>query len=76
MTARGWFLAMGLSLAAVRCLAGCALLAPRVAPALDTGAYTAALATCRAEGKDAGSYAVYEQCAREADTKYAPEGGL
>jgi len=53
-------------------LAGCA----GAVTAANVAGYTAALTVCRAEGKDAGSFAVYERCAREADIRYgAPEGG-
>lgn len=37
---------------------------------LDVAGYTAALAQCREEGKDAGRYIVYSKCADEADRKY------
>lgn len=53
-------------------LAGCAGAAVRV---LDVAGHSAALADCRAEGKDAGSYAVYERCANEADRRFIPDGG-
>lgn len=46
---------------------------PAASRALDVAGYTAELARCRAEGKDAGSYAVYGRCAAEADKKYGVE---
>lgn len=67
------------NLAFIICLVGLMLLTAkftvcctpaRAAAALDVAGYTAALAVCRAEGKDAGSYAVYGACATEADRKY------
>lgn len=42
----------------------------QVGAGIDVAGHTAALAECRAEGKDAGSYAVYGRCADEADRKY------
>ncbi len=57
--------------------AGCDMFASHAARALDVAGYTVALAQCRGEGKEAGSYAVYETCAHEADVKYGvPDGGV
>lgn len=38
--------------------------------AIDLSEYTAALDACRAKGKDAGAYTVYESCAHDADIRY------
>lgn len=38
-------------------------------------AYERALTSCRERGKDAGTYAVYEACAEEADAKYGKKDG-
>jgi hypothetical protein len=51
----------------------------RCAPAhqgvvLDVAGHSIALAQCRAEGKEAGSYVVYEQCANEADRHFMDGG--
>ena len=37
--------------------------------------YKEALRRCKEEGKDAGDYTVYENCARKADVKYGLDGG-
>lgn len=37
--------------------------------------YQTALDACREKGKDAGSFNVYETCAREADTKFGLKDG-
>ena len=42
----------------------------RAAGAVTVEQYREALTVCRAEGKDAGSLAVYERCAHEADIHY------
>lgn len=75
MRTRETVVAIVLLLAAYTALAHCAiacdLFTPsRAASALDVAAYTAALAVCRAEGREAKSYSVYETCAVEADKKY------
>ncbi len=62
-------------LALVAHCAGCSLLASRVAPAVDVAQYKASLDECREEGKRRKSYAVYEQCAVEVDTRYGLDGG-
>ncbi len=41
---------------------------------LDVAGHSLALAQCRAEGKDAGSYVVYERCADEADRHFMDGG--
>ncbi len=44
---------------------------------LDVAGHSLALRECRAEGRDAGSYLVYSQCADEADWKFGlKDGGL
>lgn len=54
-----------------RLVAGCAAVtSDRAHRALDVAGHSAALAECRSEGKDAGSYAVYGRCADEADRKF------
>jgi hypothetical protein len=53
---------------------GCALF-ERAAPAVDTAGYAAALGDCRAKGKAAKSYEVYEECAKSADRVYGVDGG-
>lgn len=42
----------------------------RIRTAVTVSAYAQALDDCRALGKDAGSYDVYEACAKQADAKY------
>lgn len=41
----------------------------RLADSAEVLRYKGELAVCRAEGKEAGSYAVYEACAHEIDIK-------
>jgi hypothetical protein len=53
---------------------GCALF-QRAAPAVDTAGYAAALGDCRAKGKAAKSYEVYEACAKSADRAFGVDGG-
>ena len=48
----------------------------RAAKAGNAAEHSMALAECRAEGKDAGSYAVYARCADEADRKYGLDAGV
>lgn len=36
--------------------------------------YSKALDICKAQGKDAGAYSVYESCAKDADTKFGRKG--
>jgi hypothetical protein len=43
--------------------------------ALPDPGYQLALDVCREKGKDAGAYAVYEQCAHDADIKYGRDAG-
>lgn len=42
--------------------------------ALDVAGHSLALTQCRAEGKDAGSYAVYERCADDVDRRFMDGG--
>lgn len=42
---------------------------------IELAAYSAALDECRAIGKDAGSYSVYEKCAKNADDKFGRDAG-
>ena len=69
-------LILGLLLAIVTGLNGCALLgsgptqAERLQNALTVEEYRKALDVCVDEGKSAKSFAVYEQCAAEADKRY------
>ena len=42
----------------------------------DELGFTAALDECKAEGKDAGLYSVYEKCAQKADIKYNRKNGI
>lgn len=59
-----------------RCTLGCAKRggvddnARRLQNAMTVEQYREALSGCVAEGKDAGSMAVYERCANEADKHY------
>lgn len=46
----------------------------KVVNATDLVGYSIALDECRAEGKDAGKYSVYEECAKKADVKYGRKG--
>lgn len=46
-----------------------AVIEKRAQHLIEQEQYGRALAACRAKGKDAGSYDVYEACAREADAK-------
>ena len=73
--------AVGLFLFALGCLVGHGLgcgpsqveptvVETRAKNALDADLYRRELADCRALGKDAGSLAVYETCAKAADTKH------
>ena len=72
------FVALGVALIlfsiVVHC-SGCGLLASRAGAAVSVVEYRAALDECRADGKRAKSYAVYEACAREADARYGLDGG-
>lgn len=47
----------------------------RAKNAVDLAGYTKALDDCRGEGKAAGSYAVYEACAKAADRRFGRDGG-
>ncbi len=55
------------------------ILASCTPAAVEAGAHVAghaaALTDCRAIGKDAGSYAVYTDCADDADRRYGLDGG-
>lgn len=62
------FLLTGLAIACARLVAGCT--PSQTGAALDVAGHSAALAVCRSEGKDAGSYSVYGRCADEADRRY------
>lgn len=55
-------------------LSGCALFS-RGPGAIEVADYKFALDACREDGKRAGSYAVYEQCAREADVRFGLKDG-
>lgn len=64
---------------AARLIAGCAAATPdRAGRAFDVAGHSVALAECRAEGKDAGSYAVYGRCADGVDRKFGltDDGGV
>jgi len=43
---------------------------PQPKTVVDLVGYSLALDKCKALGKDAGSYDVYEDCAQKADSKY------
>jgi hypothetical protein len=47
---------------------------PNANTILQLSGYSTALEQCRAEGKDAGSYDVYEQCAQKADAAWGRTG--
>lgn len=49
--------------------------AARAKNAIDLAGYQSALDDCRAQGKAAKSYDVYEACAQKADAKYGKDGG-
>lgn len=72
------FAAIVVTTGAARLIAGCASATPdRAGRVFDVAGHSAALAECRAEGKDAGSYAVYGRCADEVDRKFGlTDGGL
>jgi hypothetical protein len=61
--------------ALIRCTPPGASDAQRVKNAVDLAGYTDALDRCRAQGKAARSYPIYEECARAADRKYGYDGG-
>lgn len=46
----------------------------RAKNALTVEEYRLRLLECKAQGKDAGSLAVFERCAREADIQYGLDG--
>jgi hypothetical protein len=74
---RAWIGYVGLALLVAWLVAyaiGCAALGPAGAM-VSVAEYKAALDECRTEGKRRKSYAVYEQCAREADIRYGLDGG-
>lgn len=48
--------------------------APSASTMLQLEGYTTELDRCRAMGKDAGSYQVYEDCAQRADARYGRVG--
>lgn len=50
--------------------------AARAKNAIDLAGYQSALDDCRAQGKAAHSYDVYEACAQKADTKFGLDGGV
>lgn len=47
----------------------------RAKNAVTVEQYRQQLLDCKYQGKDAGSFSVYEQCAIEADKKYGFDGG-
>lgn len=49
--------------------------ASRALAGADVAAYKLELDACIAQGKDAGSLAVYETCARAADARHGLDGG-
>jgi len=53
----------------------CSSESKRAQNAVDLAGYSLALDECRAEGKDAGKYEVYESCAQKADLKYGHKDG-
>jgi len=56
---------------------GCGPSTPTVTTAVDLAGYSLALDECRLIGKDAGSYSVYEDCAKRMDIKFGrKDGGL
>lgn len=52
----------------------CRQTAPRVQTFIELSGYASALDRCRELGRDAGSYAVYEDCAQKADAIYGRIG--
>lgn len=66
-------LLVGLLIVCARILAGCS--ASQVGAGLDVAGHSAALARCRARGKDAGSFEVYENCADGVDQHFM-DGGV
>lgn len=74
-------LGMALFLFALGCcvthVAGCAPTAQqRAENAIVVGTYERELDHCRAQGKAAGSYAVYEACAKTVDRRLCIERGV
>ncbi len=67
---------VGLALLVCKMVTGCALF-ERAPAAATVTEYKAALDECRAEGKRRNSFAVYVQCANEADIRYglSDDGG-
>lgn len=56
---------------------GCGLgAAERAANAVDTAAYAERLRHCLEVGRDAGSRAIYEECAEEADRVFGVDAGI
>lgn len=53
-----------------------ALAMQRATNAIDLVEYRKELRECKEEGKDAGSIAVYERCAKEVDIKFGFEKAL
>jgi len=49
--------------------------AQRVVNTAEVAGYERALDDCKEQGKDAGSYAVYETCAKDADRRFGREAG-
>ena len=62
-----------LAMLGAQCL-GCSQ-ASRALAGADVAAYKLELDACIAQGKDAGSLAVYETCARAADARHGLDGG-
>ena len=76
MKTRETIVALVLLIAVYAGISRCALACTpaRAGLVLDVAGHSAALAQCRVEGKEAGSYVVYEKCADEADRHYMDGG--
>lgn len=81
--ADGWeVFALGLGLFALacilRCVNGCSdpKTPVRAVDAVSVASYATELDACLDQGKDAGSRAVYFDCAKRADVKYGKDGGM
>jgi hypothetical protein len=53
---------------------GCGQQGPKPETIIENGGYATALDRCIQQGKDAGSYAVYEDCAQRADAVWGRTG--
>ncbi len=72
---RRFFAMVAAAFAALFVVAKCTACAPaHQGIVLDVAGHSLALAKCRSEGKEAGSYVVYEQCANEADRHFMDGG--